>query len=128
MSKRRKKMTMKQLRSLVAFLITINIVLVICILVLGFFLAKAHINQRKEKTVMLKRANDTYTVCVDAGHGGSDVDMMRDFVSLIAQGGNGNNKSSADASVESHLMALAAEESRLNNGKPVFIASFREAS
>ncbi len=73
MSKRRKKMTMKQLRSLVAFLITINIVLVICILVLGFFLAKAHINQRKEKTVMLKRANDTYTVCVDAGHGGSDV-------------------------------------------------------
>ena len=73
MSKRRKKMTMKQLRSLVAFLITINIVLVICILVLGFFLAKAHINQRKEKTVMLKRANDTFTVCVDAGHGGSDV-------------------------------------------------------
>ena len=73
MSKRRKKMTMKQLRSLVAFLITINIVLVICILILGFFLAKAHINQHKEKTVMLKRANDTYTVCVDAGHGGSDV-------------------------------------------------------
>ena len=66
-------MTMKQLRSLVAFLVTINILLVICILVLGFFLAKAHINQRKEKTVMLKRANDTYTVCVDAGHGGSDV-------------------------------------------------------
>lgn len=73
MGKRRKKMTMKQLRSLVAFLVTINILLVICILVLGFFLAKAHINQRKEKTVMLKRANDTYTVCVDAGHGGSDV-------------------------------------------------------
>ena len=73
MSKRRKKMTMKQLRSLIAFLVTINILLVICILVLGFFLAKAHINQRKEKTVMLKRANDTYTVCVDAGHGGSDV-------------------------------------------------------
>lgn len=73
MSKRRKKMTMKQLRSLVAFLVTINILLVICILVLGFFLAKAHINQRKDKTVMLKRANDTYTVCVDAGHGGSDV-------------------------------------------------------
>ena len=73
MCKRRKKMTMKQLRSLVAFLVTINILLVICILVLGFFLAKAHINQRKEKTVMLKRANDTYTVCVDAGHGGSDV-------------------------------------------------------
>lgn len=73
MSKRRKKMTMKQLRSLVAFLVTINILLVICILVLGFSLAKAHINQRKEKTVMLKRANDTYTVCVDAGHGGSDV-------------------------------------------------------
>ena len=73
MGKRRKKMTMKQLRSLVAFLVTINILLVICILVLGFFLAKAHINQRNEKTVMLKRANDTYTVCVDAGHGGSDV-------------------------------------------------------
>ena len=72
MSKRKKKMTVKQLRSLVAFLITINIILVICILVLGFFLARAR-STNGDTSIMLKRANDSYTVCVDAGHGGSDV-------------------------------------------------------
>lgn len=66
-------MTVKQLRSLVAFLITINILLIICVLVLGFFLAKAKLGKSRTQTVMLKKANDTYTVCVDAGHGGSDV-------------------------------------------------------
>lgn len=71
--KAKKKMTVKQLRSLVAFLITINIILVICVLVLGFFLARARLGKKGAQTVMLTRANDTYTVCVDAGHGGSDV-------------------------------------------------------
>lgn len=75
MSKRKskKKMTVKQLRSLVAFLTVINILLVICVLILGGLLAKAHVNAGKTETVMLTKANDTYTVCVDAGHGGSDV-------------------------------------------------------
>lgn len=73
MSKRKKKMTVKQLRALVAFLVVINIILLICVLVLGIFLAKANSSKARQQTVRLKKANDTYTVCVDAGHGGSDV-------------------------------------------------------
>ena len=73
MSKRKKKMTVKQLRALVAFLVIINIILLICVLVLGIFLAKANSGKARQQTVRLKKANDTYTVCVDAGHGGSDV-------------------------------------------------------
>lgn len=73
MSKRKKKMTVKQLRALVAFLVVINILLLLCVLVLGIFLAKAHMSKGRTQTGMLQKANDTYTVCVDAGHGGSDV-------------------------------------------------------
>ena len=75
MSKRKKKMTLKQMRSLVVFLVAINIILLLCILVMGFFLAKAQITKGKGQTVMLQKANDTYTVCVDAGHGGSAVGL-----------------------------------------------------
>lgn len=53
-------------------------------------------------------------------HSGSDTVMMREFLSLLASGGN-MSRSSAAASVESHLAALAAEESRLQNGKPVLM-------
>ena len=73
MSKRKKKMTVKQLRALVTFLVIINIVLLLSVLVLGIFLARANMGKSKHQTVKLKKANDTYTVCVDAGHGGSDV-------------------------------------------------------
>lgn len=73
MSKRKKKMTVKQLRALVTFLVIINIVLLLSVLVLGIFLARANMGKSKQQTIKLKKANDTYTVCVDAGHGGSDV-------------------------------------------------------
>ncbi len=73
MSKRKKKMTVKQLRALVTFLVIINIILLLSVLVLGIFLARANMGKSKQQTVKLKKANDTYTVCVDAGHGGSDV-------------------------------------------------------
>ena len=44
------------------------------------------------------------------GHNGSDMSMMRDFVRMIGEGKKG--KTDAAVSVESHLMALAAEEAR----------------
>lgn len=47
------------------------------------------------------------------GHSGSDMNMMKDFVRIIGEGRKG--KTNADISVESHLMALAAEEARLND-------------
>ncbi len=56
----------------------------------------------------------------DIGHGGSDLVMMEDF---FLRGGA--ERSSVSRSVESHLMALAAEESRVT-GKVVSLAEFRE--
>lgn len=51
-------------------------------------------------------------------HSGSDVSMMKDFTSLISSG-NTESRTSAERSVESHLIALAAEESRLSGGRLV---------
>lgn len=50
-----------------------------------------------------------------AGHGGGDERLMKDFLSVV-RGEKPASRSSADASVESHLMALAAEESRIHGG------------
>lgn len=46
------------------------------------------------------------------GHSGSDMSMMRDFVKMVGEGKQG--KTDASMSVESHLMALAAEDARVN--------------
>jgi predicted dehydrogenase len=53
------------------------------------------------------------------GHSGSDAAMMKEFVSLVSTNGTIASKTSADFSVESHLIALAAEESRIMNGNPI---------
>ena len=42
--------------------------------------------------------------------------MMKDFVELVAGGGTAKSISAASESIESHLMALAAEDSREHNG------------
>lgn len=55
------------------------------------------------------------------GHNGSDMRMMHDFVRMIGEGEAG--KTSAETSVESHLMALAAEESRIG-GKVIDFSGF----
>lgn len=57
-----------------------------------------------------------------SNHGGSDDTMMHEFVSLIS--GGGSSRTGARMSLESHLMALAAEESRLNGGRAVDMAGF----
>ena len=48
------------------------------------------------------------------GHSGSDMKMMHDFVRMVC--GEEKGKTDASVSVESHLMALAAEEARLSSG------------
>lgn len=53
------------------------------------------------------------------GHSGSDVAMMKDFVSLVASDGNFKSKSNALEAIDSHLIALAAEESRMQKGKVI---------
>ena len=42
--------------------------------------------------------------------------MMRQFVKLVGSNGKEENKSAATEAVESHFIALAAEESRLAGG------------
>lgn len=54
-----------------------------------------------------------------AGHSGSDVSMMRNLIKLIAEGRQKENISSAIQAIDSHLIAFAAEESRLHNGAVV---------
>lgn len=63
------------------------------------------------------------------GHSGSDTLLMRTFVEAVTEklggvGGTGKNCSNAIQAVESHLVALAAEESRLAGGKLVIMDEF----
>lgn len=59
----------------------------------------------------------------DGGHGGGDFGVVRSFVA--AQHGEAEAMTNARESLESHLMAFAAEESRLK-GTVVDMAAFRE--
>jgi len=51
----------------------------------------------------------------NAGHGGGDTGIMRDFVQLVQSDGQVEGLTSADISVKSHLIAFAAEKSRLES-------------
>ena len=59
----------------------------------------------------------------ESGHGGSDEAIMREFVETLRGDSQAISLSSAKVSVQSHLMALAAEESRLT-GQAVTLAEF----
>lgn len=61
---------------------------------------------------------------VAGGHGGGDSGLMNDFVSLLVSN-KGKALTSADASVESHMMSFAAEQSRLTN-KSIDMKDFYE--
>lgn len=58
------------------------------------------------------------------GHGGGDHGIMRTFLREIQFGNNGDSVSSTSASVRSHLMAFAAEDSRLNEGQSINIDDY----
>ena len=60
-----------------------------------------------------------------AGHGGGDQMLIEEFVSLLEGGEINNTVTTLEVSVESHLVALAAEESRLEGGAPQLIAPLR---
>ncbi|ROR27398.1 oxidoreductase family protein [Mobilisporobacter senegalensis] len=50
---------------------------------------------------------------VEGAHGGGDIGLMNDFLDVL-NGKSDSIKSSIDQSVESHIMAFAAEESRIS--------------
>lgn len=52
-----------------------------------------------------------------SGHGGGDAGIMKDFISLLKGEKGGKTLTTLEDSVESHLMAFAAEYSRLNEEK-----------
>ncbi len=54
-----------------------------------------------------------------AGHGGGDAVMMREFIQTIGQDSQVEMLSSVEHSIESHLVALLAEESRKNQGQGI---------
>jgi len=55
-----------------------------------------------------------------SGHGGGDSRLVREFIALVrGEIGVSGTLTSIERSVESHLVALAAEESRLNGGKVI---------
>jgi len=58
------------------------------------------------------------------GHGGGDDGLMTAFVQAM-QGEDQALRTSARDSLESHLMAFAAEESRLNGGQVIDMAEYR---
>lgn len=49
----------------------------------------------------------------NVGHGGGDYGIMHDFVRLVRKGGAMKGLTSVGISVQSHLIAFAAEESRV---------------
>lgn len=58
------------------------------------------------------------------GHGGGDNGIVRTFLRDIEADGENESISSASTSLRSHLMAFAAEESRLNKGDSINLDSF----
>lgn len=58
------------------------------------------------------------------GHGGGDLGIMKDFLFDIKQSDKHESASSARTSLDSHLMAFAAEESRLNKGTSIELDQF----
>ena len=52
-----------------------------------------------------------------AGHGGGDAIMVKQFIELLASKKDDEMLSSIEHSIESHLVALLAEQSRLAHGK-----------
>lgn len=69
------------------------------------------------EVVQIKKATD--------GHSGGDFGLVRNFIELVQKNDGTKSITSADLSVQSHVIAFAAEKSRLEN-KVIFIKDFME--
>jgi len=75
------------------------------------------IDSKNEIEVQLFDTNERKVVNpkqITGGHGGGDTGIIEDFISLILSN-KGKALTSANVSVQSHMMAFAAEESRLTD-------------
>ncbi len=62
---------------------------------------------------------------VEGGHGGGDTGMMLRFVDAMLSNDASKILTDANASLDSHYLAFAAEESRLANGKVIEMSEYR---
>ena len=65
------------------------------------------------KEILKVAVNDTF------GHGGGDFYLINDLYDILT--GNNKEGTSLEESIESHLMGICAEESRLNDGKLIYV-------
>jgi predicted dehydrogenase len=68
------------------------------------------------KTGETARWNTRENSDISSGHGGGDFGLVHDLIQAVSQNDPGLLTSTIDASMESHLMAFRAEESRHNGG------------
>ncbi|OPA80498.1 oxidoreductase [Paenibacillus selenitireducens] len=59
------------------------------------------------------------------GHGGGDMGLVKDFLRLVREDGKSQGLTSAHHSVQSHLMAFAAEQSRVD-GNSITLQDFAQ--
>lgn len=62
-----------------------------------------------------------------SGHGGGDFNLMNDLINFMTTGKKSPSITSIDVSVESHLLAFAAEKSRITN-ETIHMDTFRRES
>ncbi|MFD0673047.1 Gfo/Idh/MocA family protein [Cohnella sp. GCM10027633] len=88
---------------------------------------RAHMGKQTiEMTDFKTGTTETIHLNATGHHGGGDRGIMRDFVQLVRGDGPGESLSSASVSVQSHVMAFAAEQARLEN-KTILIEDFMSA-
>lgn len=60
------------------------------------------------------------------GHGGGDSGIVEDFLNMLLTDSQPNQRTTTlEHSMESHFIALAAEESRLAGGKVIHLETFK---
>lgn len=69
---------------------------------------------KPEQVIDVRTLTDDFS-----GHGGGDVRMLAELLDLLQEGKTTPNLTSIDRSVESHLVALAAERSRVEHGRVI---------
>lgn len=84
---------------------------------------RGHMEEGKIEVIDFLTGNKTlyHLNTPKSGHSGSDVAMMRELTGLIAEGRQKENVSNVVQAIDSHLIAFAAEESRLSGGAVVEI-------
>lgn len=88
-------------------------------------LGELELNESEDKIVLRPFGKQSQTTALSPfiegghGHGGGDNGLVQKLYDVLC--GNVENETSLEASVESHYMAICAEESRLQGGKLIYV-------